>query len=187
MHGITTADVMAVLLPIWNSKPPTARRVRQRIGTVMKWAITQGYRMDNPAGEALGAALPKQDGIKRHFKAPPYGEVAGAVRTVRQSEAAVGVKLGFEFLVLTACRSGEMRGARWEEVDLEEDGSALPGNSPSPSAMPNSVCPRPLLAAGVGPCNGVTKSPVEAAKQARSPFKAELSFAMLGRQLARPR
>ena len=119
VDGITTADVMAVLSPIWNSRQATARRVRQRISTVMKWAIAQGYRMDNPAGEALGAALPKQGGIQRHFKALPHGEVAGAMRTVRQSEAPVAVKLGFEFLVLTACRSGEMRGARWEELDLE--------------------------------------------------------------------
>ena len=119
VDGITTADVMAVLSPIWNTKPPTARRVRQRITTVMKWAIAQGYRMDNPAGEALGAALPKQGGIQRHFKALPYGEVAGAIQTVQQSRAGVAVKLGFEFLVLTACRSGEMRGARWEEIDLE--------------------------------------------------------------------
>ena len=119
VDGITTADVMAVLSPIWNTRQATARRVRQRISAVMKWTIAQGYRMDNPAGEALGAALPKQGGIKRHFKALPYGEVAGAIRTVRQSEAAVGVKLSFEFLVLTACRSGEMRGARWAEIDLE--------------------------------------------------------------------
>ena len=119
VDGIRTADVLAVLSPIWNTKQATARRVRQRISTVMKWAIAQGYRMDNPAGEALGAALPKQGGIQRHYKALPYGEVAGAVGTVWQSRASVAVKLGFEFLVLTACRSGEMRGARWEEIDLE--------------------------------------------------------------------
>ena len=116
---ISSADVMAVLLPIWNEKQQTARRVRQRIGTVMKWAIAQGYRLDNPAGEAIGAALPKPGGIQRHHRALPYGEVAEAIRTVRQSEAAVAVKLAFEFLVLTACRSGEVRGARWEEMDLE--------------------------------------------------------------------
>ena len=67
---ITSADIMAVLLPIWNEKPPTAQRVRQRIGTVMKWAIAQGYRMDNPAGAALGAALPKQGGIQRYHRVP---------------------------------------------------------------------------------------------------------------------
>ena len=68
--------------------------------------------MYNPVGEELGAALPKQGGIRRHFKALPYGEVTRAIQTGRQSEADVAVKLGFEFLVLTACRSGEMRGAR---------------------------------------------------------------------------
>ena len=116
---ITSADIMALLLPIWNTKPPTAQRVRQRIGTVMKWSIAQGYRMDNPAGEALGAALPKPGGIQRHHRALPYGEVAGAIQRVRQSRAAFAIKLAFEFLVLTACRSGEVRGARWEEIDLE--------------------------------------------------------------------
>ena len=58
---ITTADVMAVLSPIWHEKQETARRVRQRISTVMKWAVAQGHRADNPAGDAIaiGAALPR--------------------------------------------------------------------------------------------------------------------------------
>ena len=56
---------------------------------------------------------------KRHHRALPYAEVASAIRTVRQSETAVAVKLAFEFLVLTAGRSGEVRGAHWEEVDRE--------------------------------------------------------------------
>ncbi|MYG74607.1 MAG: DUF4102 domain-containing protein, partial [Acidobacteria bacterium] len=54
---ITAADVMAVLVPIWNEKRVTARKVRQRIGAVMRWAVAQGYREDNPAGDAIGAAL----------------------------------------------------------------------------------------------------------------------------------
>ena len=49
---ITTADVLAVLMPIWNTKRETARRVRQRIGQIMKWAIAEGHRDDNPAGDA---------------------------------------------------------------------------------------------------------------------------------------
>ena len=123
---ITSAEVMAVLLPIWHEKPETARRVRQRIGTVMKWAIAQGYRMDNPAGEALGAAMPKQGGIQRHLQALPYGEVSGAIRAVRQSEAATVIKLAFEFLVLTAARSGEVRQAQWDEIDLEAGAWRIP-------------------------------------------------------------
>ena len=116
---IAPADVMGVLLPIWNEKHQTAKRVRQRISTVMRWAIAQGYRVDNPAGDAIGAALPRPPRVQKHYKALPYGEVAGAIDVIQRSEARVPVKLGFEFLVLTACRSGEVRGARWEEIDLE--------------------------------------------------------------------
>ena len=116
---VSPADVMGVLLPIWNDKHQTAKRVRQRISTVMKWAIAQGYRVDNPAGDAIGAALPKPPRIQKHYKALPYEEVAGAVATVRRSDARLSVKLGIEFLVLTAGRSGEVRGARWEEIDTQ--------------------------------------------------------------------
>ena len=116
---ITTADVMEVLLPIWSDKPETARRVRQRISTIIKWVITQGYRLDNPAGETLGAALPKQNGIKTHHRALAHAEVAAAIAAVQASEAYLGTKLCFEFLVLTACRSGEVRLATWAEINLD--------------------------------------------------------------------
>ena len=116
---ITTSDVMAVLLPIWTTKAETARRVRQRIGTVMKWAVAKGYRPDNPAGGAIGAALPKSSGTRRHFRALPHSEVGTALDTVLASSAWALSKLAFEFLVLTAARSGEVRGARWEEIDFE--------------------------------------------------------------------
>ena len=117
---ISTADVMAVLVPIWSEKRVTARKVRQRIGAVMRWAVAQGYREDNPAGDAIGAALPKKGVRPRHFAALPYGKVAGAIATVGGSGADPAVVLAFEFLVLTASRSGEVRGARWDEMDLEE-------------------------------------------------------------------
>ncbi len=116
---VTTADVMAILQPIWSDKPETARRVRQRISTVMKWVITQGYRLDNPAGEALGAALPKQNGIKIHHRALPHPEVTNAIATVQASDAYPATKLCFEFIVLTACRSGEVRHATWDEFNLD--------------------------------------------------------------------
>ena len=56
---VTSADALAVLTPIWTSKHETARRIRQRIGAVMDWAVAQGYRQDNPAGEALTKVLPR--------------------------------------------------------------------------------------------------------------------------------
>ena len=73
-------------------------------------AIAQGYRVDNPAGEAIRAALPKPGHVLMHRKALPHGEVAGAIETIRRSGAGALVKLSLEFLSLTACRSGE--GAR---------------------------------------------------------------------------
>ena len=114
---ISTADVMEVLLPIWSTKRETARRVRQRIAAVMKWAVAQGYREDNPAGDAISAALPKNSVRRRHQKALPHAQVASALERVRASKAHRTTALAFEFLVLTACRSGEVRGARWDEVD----------------------------------------------------------------------
>ncbi|MXX87205.1 MAG: tyrosine-type recombinase/integrase [Acidobacteria bacterium] len=125
---ITAADVMAVLVPIWNEKRVTARKVRQRIGAVMRWAVAQGYREDNPAGDAIGAALPKKGIRPRHLAALPYGEVAGAIATVRGSGADPAVVLAFEFLVLTACRSAEVRGARWKEMDIEGREWRIPPN-----------------------------------------------------------
>ena len=125
---ITSADVMAVLQPIWSVKAVTAGRVRQRIGAVMRWAIAQGYRADNPAGDAITAALPRNGRQPRHFKALAHGDVAKALATVRGSTAGDGVRLSFEFILLTAARSGEVRGALWEEIDEEAGVWRVPGS-----------------------------------------------------------
>lgn len=117
---ITTTDVMAVLVPIWSTKRETARRVRQRIGAVMKWSVAHRYRQDNPAGDAIAEALPRDStAAKVHHRALPHAEVGVAVETIRASGAYRSTVLAFEFLVLTASRSGEVRGARWEEVDFD--------------------------------------------------------------------
>ena len=119
VNAVAGADVMAVLLPIWFTKRDTARSVRQRIGAVMKWAVAQGHRPDNPAGDALSAALPNNAGPRRHHRALPHAEVGAALARVRESGAFAGTVLALEFLVLTAARSGEVRNARREEFDLE--------------------------------------------------------------------
>ena len=116
---ITTADILAVLTPIWHDKQVTARRVRQRIGAVMKWAVAMGLRPDNPASDVLGQALGRQQAVVRHMRALPHSKVADAMETVRKSHAYPATKLAFEFLVLTAARSGEVRLAHWDEIDLE--------------------------------------------------------------------
>ena len=85
---------------------------------VKKWAIAQGYRSDNPAGEAIAAALPKRPVRVRHMPALPYREVSAAIAAVHASRGWVGAKLTFEFQVLTAARSAEVRLATWDEFDL---------------------------------------------------------------------
>ncbi len=127
VSDITAQDIMAVLLPVWHSKHETAQRVRQRIAVVMKWAIAQGHRADNPAGEVLTAALPRKGNGARHHRALPHGEVAGAIAAVRGSGAGMSTRLAFEFLVLTAARSGEVRFATWAEIDLDACEWCIPG------------------------------------------------------------
>ena len=119
VDAITTADVMAVLLPIWAEKSVTARRVRQRISAVMKWAVAQGYRGDNPAGDAIASALPRVGNRRRHFRSVHHTEAGDAIRAVWEAQAPLSARLAFEFLVLTATRSGEVRGASWSEFDVD--------------------------------------------------------------------
>lgn len=124
---VTTADVMEILLPVWNTKPETARRVRQRISAVMRWSIIKRYRVDNPAGDAIFAVFPRNGVHHRHHRALPFAEVGNAVAKIRESDANLSTKLAFEFLTLTACRSGEVRFARWDEISVDGGVWTIPG------------------------------------------------------------
>ena len=125
---ITTSDVLAVLTAdgFWSTKRETARKVRQRISTILDWAAAEGHRTDNPC-HALKAALPKTGHKTQHQRALPYDAVSDAVSRVRASGAYPTTKLAFELLVLTAARSGEVRRARWEEFDLDLAVWTIPG------------------------------------------------------------
>ena len=116
---VTSADVIGILAPIWHEKPPTARKLRQRIRAVLEWAVAMEFRIDNPC-DRVGSVLGTQDAVVRHMRALPHREVAAAVRKVRASNAAPVARLAFEFLVLTAARWGEVRWAEWSEIDPAE-------------------------------------------------------------------
>lgn len=122
---VNTADVLRVLSPIWTEKPETARRVRQRMGTVLKWAVAQGWRQDNPA-EAISEALPKHDKAVKPRRALPYAQVADCIEAVQASKAGALTRLAFEFMVLTATRPGETRKALKSEFDLDEAVWSIP-------------------------------------------------------------
>lgn len=106
-----------VLAPIWLAKPETARRVRQRIGTVLDWAYAKGYRASEAPMRSLSRGLPRQPKKDGHFAAMPYAEVPDFLDKLGERET-VG-RLALEALILTAARSGEIRGAAWSELDLK--------------------------------------------------------------------
>lgn len=118
VDGIAPADVLAVLTPIWQKKPETARRVKQRLGMVFEYAVAQGWRPDNPAA-AVGRALPRQDARPERRKALPYAGVPAVLAAVDRSNAAESTRLALRLLILTAARSAEVRLARWDEIDRE--------------------------------------------------------------------
>ena len=109
VDAITGTEVIAVLEPVWTTRRETARRLRRRISAVMQWAIAQGLRSDNPAGDAISGALPNNPAKRQHQRALPYAQVGDAIRRV----------LAFEFLVLAAGRSSEVLKADWNEIDRE--------------------------------------------------------------------
>lgn len=119
LHRIGRRDVLRVLTPIWTSRRETARRVRQRMRTIFRWAIAHGFMETNPAGEVIDAVLPPVPKVKALFRALPYQEVGPAIEAVAASRASLSARLCLRFLVLTGARSGEARGATWDEIDLE--------------------------------------------------------------------
>jgi len=109
--------IREVLLPIWLTKPETARRVKQRIGAVLDWAHASGMRPTEAPMRSVSRVLPRQPKNDGHFAAMPYDAVPSFVARLY---ARLSVpRLALEFLILTAARSGEVRGAKWNEIDLE--------------------------------------------------------------------
>ena len=122
---VTSADVIGILAPIWHEKASTARKLRQRIRAVLEWAVAMDLRPDNPC-DRIGPVLGAQGKVVRHMRALPHRKVAAALRSVQASNARPVLKLAFEFLVLTATRSGEVRRAAWTEIDREEGVWTIP-------------------------------------------------------------
>ena len=119
VNRVGRAEVLKILTPIWGRKPETARKLRQRIRATLKWCQAEGHVEHNVAGELIDGALPAMPSVRAHHRAVPYREVPAALATVEASGASLPARLCFRFLVLTAARSGEARGALWSEIDLK--------------------------------------------------------------------
>ena len=123
VNQVGTDHVLAVLSPIWSVMPETASRVRGRIEAVLSAAKAKGHRTDeNPAQWRghLDRLLPRPEKLsaRGHMAALPYAELPDFICRLRERESVS--RLALEFAILTATRSGEVRGARWSEIDRNE-------------------------------------------------------------------
>ncbi|MGF1552357.1 MAG: tyrosine-type recombinase/integrase [Paracoccaceae bacterium] len=117
INTITSADDLDVLSPIWFAKPETARRVRQRIRQVMQWAKGANlYDGENPVDRAAGSLPRHQSAQKRHHAAMPYAELPAFMSALGERDGIAARALAFA--ILTAARSGEVRGMTWSEIDV---------------------------------------------------------------------
>ena len=117
INDINSSHILQVLSPIWMTKEETAKRVRQRISTVMQWCIAKRWCSIDPADRTITTALPRQSNKVKHRKSISYDAVSDFINTIQKSNAGFSTKLAIEFLILTAARSGEVRYACWSEVN----------------------------------------------------------------------
>lgn len=131
VKDIDTPHVLAVLQPHWNTKNETMVRVRNRIELVLSWAMASGHRERglNPAAWRghLDQALPKPSRVngRKHHPALPWRELPALMQKLTTVEGMSARCL--EFTILTACRSGEARGATWDEIELAKKVWSIPG------------------------------------------------------------
>lgn len=118
VSAVDAPAVRDVLASIWLTKPETARRVRQRIRTVIDWAVGKGYRDTSLAMPAIDKALPRQRRKVKHHASLPHADTPTFVKRLRGTETVA--RLALEALILTAVRSGDVRGMKWAEIDLAE-------------------------------------------------------------------
>jgi integrase len=111
IEGPLVRDILAA---IWLEKPETARRVKQRIGVILDWSYAKGYRASEAPLRSVAKGLPRQPKKSGHFAAMPYQRLPKFMTELISERMSMG-KLALEALIMTACRSGEIRGARWSE------------------------------------------------------------------------
>ena len=118
VDAITSADVLSVLVPLISDKARTAERLRAIINAVVRWAMAQGCRIDDPM-PTVRAALPKNGRKTAHHRTVAPDRIGEALATMRAVDAFPTIALAIEFIALTAARSGEVRGATWAEIDMD--------------------------------------------------------------------
>lgn len=122
VNELGPADFAACLKPIWLEKPETASRVKQRCDAVMNWAAANGFIMASPVG-VVDKLLPKQPGKRervQHQPALPWRSLPTFFSEVLHAGEANTTRQMLELVILTACRSGELRHMEWHEIDFSQ-------------------------------------------------------------------
>lgn len=126
VDAIEASHIRDMLAPIWTDIPVMARKVRQRVGTVLNFAKASGWRQSEPPGKSVTMGLARH-GPGGNFAAMPYVEVPAFVSTVAAKPSTMG-RSALLFAIFTAARSGEVRSARWNHVDLDKRLWTRPAN-----------------------------------------------------------
>ena len=124
VKDVSGSDVRDLLVPIWQAKPETAKRVMQRIVSVLDFAHSRGHRDHEAPKRTVAAGLGKQKRTVKHFAAMPYEQVGKLMLDLAANDTAG--RLALQFVILTASRSGEVRGATWGEIDHAKSLWTLP-------------------------------------------------------------
>ena len=119
VDGIEASHVRDVLAPIWTTKPDLARKVRVRIGQVLNFSHSKGWRTTDAPTKSVSVGLPKQP-TGGNYKAMPYIELPSFVQTLLEKTPTSG-RRALLFMILTAARPGEVRNARWKHIDFENE------------------------------------------------------------------
>ena len=124
---VTRSNILNLIKPLWYTHPRLARALRQNLSRVMKWAIFEDLRDNDPAGPEVAANLGRQP-AGGHQKSLPFNDLGNALAQVRDSNAWWAIKHCLIFIALTGVRSKEARMATWDEINLDTDTWTIPGS-----------------------------------------------------------
>ena len=140
---VTPEDLLTILKPIWTTKTDTATKLKQRMSAIFDWARAHGhYAGENPAA-GIKKGLPVVKASDAHHTALPWQDLPAFMLDLQAREGVSARCLSW--IILTACRSNEARGARWAEVDLQARVWTIPGDrTKTGKAHAVPLCPEAL-------------------------------------------
>ena len=116
---ITSSDILNVLSPIWNTRTDTARKLKQRIRLIIKWARAKGFFQGDDPVELAEQALPRKKRSDNHHKSLSYKNISDLIVKIKESKISLPTQLAIQFTILSACRTSEVLRASWDEIDMQ--------------------------------------------------------------------